>query len=82
MTRNIARVEAPKKNQSRLRFATINLWWSRTINNEKKESKGKKGWRVVKSKELEKINNWEETEEGSENDLANEEDCRDSSHMK
>ncbi len=49
---------------------------------EKGENKGKKGWRVVKSKELEKIDNWEETkEELGNNGLADKEDCRDRNHM-
>ncbi len=30
---------------------------------EKGESKGKRGWRVVKSKELKKINSWKEAKE-------------------
>ncbi len=49
---------------------------------EKWESKGKRGWRVVKSKELKKIDSWEEMEEElGNNDLANGEDYREQSHM-
>jgi hypothetical protein len=49
---------------------------------EKGESKGKSGWKVVKSKELEKIDNWEETkEELGNNALANKEDYMDQKHM-
>jgi hypothetical protein len=49
---------------------------------EKWESKGKRGWRVVKSKELKEIDSWQEMEEElGNNGLANGEDCRDQSHM-
>jgi hypothetical protein len=45
---------------------------------EKGESKGKRGWRVVKSKEPDKINSWEEVKEESRNNsLANKEDYKD-----
>jgi hypothetical protein len=44
--------------------------------------KEKKGWRVVKSKELEKIDSWEETKEELRNiGLVDGEDCKDWSHM-
>jgi hypothetical protein len=40
------------------------------------------GWRVLKSKELEKINNWEETKEKLGNSsLVDREDHRDWNHM-
>jgi hypothetical protein len=86
MTWNVAKVEAPRKNEYWLRFVVVNLWWNKTNNNEKKGKQRKKkvegGWRVVKNKELKKIDSWEETEEESwNNGLANEEDCRDWSHM-
>jgi hypothetical protein len=52
----IYRMEALKKNEFELKFIVSNLW-SRTNNKEKK------GWKVVKNKELKKIDNWKEMEE-------------------
>jgi len=48
----------------------------------KGESKGKRGWRVVKSNKLKQINSREEMEkESRNNNLADEEDCKDQNHM-
>jgi hypothetical protein len=47
-----------------------------------KESKGKMGWRVVKSKEIDKIDSWKEVEEESGNiGLAYVKDCNDQNYM-
>jgi hypothetical protein len=44
-------------------------------------NKGKRGWKMGKSKELEKIDNWEEAKEELGNStLADREDCRDQNH--
>ncbi len=52
------------------------------VETKKRENKGKRGWRVVKNKELKKIDNWKETEEESGNNgLENKEDCSDWSQM-
>jgi hypothetical protein len=48
----------------------------------KGESKGKKGWRVVKSNKLKQIDSREEMEKESRNiSLIDGEDCKDHNHM-
>jgi hypothetical protein len=75
-------MEALRKNESQLRFVPINPWWNITNNKGKWESKGEMGWRVVKIKELKKIDSWKEAKEESGNiGLVNCEDCRDRNHV-
>ncbi len=68
-------METRRKNESQLKFVTINPWWNKT------NGKEKRGWRPVKSKDLKKIDSWEDAKEESGNSgLANKEDRRDQNH--